>query len=139
MPAPSCRPDPILAPLLSAKPLRKQSGSHTVVMEHRPALEKRDAEKLRLERACSIAFGEALSAHDISDIAAAEMLGVSATLIRNWKQRKAAVPFVYVMQLSEDVFTTLVRKARERMALRDSLPLMPEALRAARPDNDHFR
>lgn len=139
--APTLRPDPLLSSLVRPK-LSSRSGSYpAVTMAPKPALQARDAERLRRERVMAFVFGEMLAARGITNGEAASWFGVVENVVRGMRDRKRPITGMHLVQMPEDFADALLAETRKRIALNDSLPMLPEALRPGNvaPHNDHPR
>jgi hypothetical protein len=129
--------DPVLAPLLRARPLPRRSGSYPA-MAPKPALEARHAERLRQERVMALVFGDLLASFGFNNCTAASWFGVVETVVRGMRDRKRPITGMHLAQMPEDFANALLAETRKRIRLNDSLPMMPEHLRSQAPQNDHF-
>jgi hypothetical protein len=102
--------DPVLAPLLRARPLPRRSGSFVVVeMAKKPALAAIDPEMLSVTRRMAdvLAFTMANFQHadgriGVSNVELARWIGRSESIIRGWKSRNKPIPTYHLMKLPED-------------------------------------
>ena len=132
--------DPVLAPLLSAKPLRRPSGSF-VAMAPKPALMRQDPRGFVREQMVAKAFDMVLREEGIANTAIADMWGVSESVVRRVRCREKPLTLSKVQQLPPDLREAIDAKTEELLAdlrdLRAGLPVLPDDLRSALPSNDH--
>jgi hypothetical protein len=135
--------DPVLAPLLRARPLPRRSGAFVVEMAKKPALARQDPAGYVREQLTAQAFGAVLDEMGIANTHIACIWGVSESVVRGVRSRAKPLTLSKVQQLPDDLRAAIDRKTDELLAelraLRASLPALSEALRSSAPAaaNDH--
>lgn len=95
-----------------AKTIGRVSGTHPVAFVRKPALEAREAERIRRERLMAVAFRSTLFLFGVSNVKAGEWIG-GESLVRRLLKRERAITAYHLAKMPPDFADALLVAFRQ--------------------------